>query len=129
VGCTSLASVDLPAGLTTIGSYVFVGCSSLASVDLPAGLTSINDAAFRYCTSLASIDLPAGLTSMGIAAFYGCTSLTSLTCRASTPPTLHPNVLTETPASLVIRVPAASVNAYKSAPGWSDYAGRINAIP
>ena len=66
---SSPASVELPAGLTSIGC-VFWGCSSLASVELPAGLTSIGERAFEGCLSLASVELPTGcLTNIGDNAF------------------------------------------------------------
>ena len=80
--CSSLTSVTLPAGVTSIGKYAFSGCSSLTSVTLPAGVTSIGVAAFERCSSLTSITLPAGLTSIGGGAFQGCSSLTSLTLPA-----------------------------------------------
>ena len=78
--CTSrtLASIELPAGLTSIGGGAFRGCSSLASVELPAGLTGIGDCAFDGCPSLASVVLPASLRSIGYEAFYGCSSLASV---------------------------------------------------
>ena len=42
----TLASIEVPAGLTSIGEFSFSDCSSLASVELPAGLTSIGIHAF-----------------------------------------------------------------------------------
>ena len=65
----TLASIEVPAGFTSIGGYAFYGCSSLASVELPAGLTSIGDRAFLNCFSLASVELPASLTYIGNHAF------------------------------------------------------------
>jgi hypothetical protein len=40
-------------GLTGIGNYAFSYCSSLTSIDLPEGLTSIDYGAFQGCGSLA----------------------------------------------------------------------------
>jgi hypothetical protein len=40
--------------------YAFQYCSSLMSIALPAGLTSLGPGAFYGCSSMASIDLPAG---------------------------------------------------------------------
>jgi hypothetical protein len=73
-GKTSLASVKLPAGLTSIGSYAFTYCSGLSgSLTLPAGLTSIGSYAFYSCSGLSdSLTLPAGLTSIGNSAFTYC---------------------------------------------------------
>ena len=73
--CTSLVSVDMPDGVTTIGSRAFVNCSSLALTLLPSGITSIEASAFKGCTSLALTSLPNGLTSIESSVFDNCTSL------------------------------------------------------
>jgi hypothetical protein len=65
---------------------------------------------------------------MGDYLFWGCTSLTSIICRAVTPPTIGSGGIGCAYAH-TIRVPAASVNDYKAAAGWSDYASIIIAIP
>jgi len=77
-GCSLLTSIALPAGLMSISEYAFAGCSSLTSIELPAGLTSLGKDAFSGCSSLTSIELPAGLTSLGEDAFQGCSSMTSI---------------------------------------------------
>jgi hypothetical protein len=76
--CSSMTSIELPAGLTSIGDYAFEGCSSMTSIKLPACLTSIGDGAFYGCSSMTLIELPAGLTSIGVFAFRGCSSMTSI---------------------------------------------------
>ena len=60
-------SIELPAGLTSLGASTFSGCSSMrTSIALPAGLTSPplralgGWCAFAGCSSLTSIELPAG---------------------------------------------------------------------
>lgn len=69
---TSLETVQLPAGLKSIGDYAFSNCIGLQSVDLSgcAGLTSIGDWAFEGCP-LTSVQLPEGLKSIGERAFWG----------------------------------------------------------
>jgi len=126
-GCTNLALTELPAGLTSIGDNAFQGCTNLALTELPAGLTSIGSYAFERCTNLTLMELPAGLTSIGSYAFYNCPSLALVICHAVTPPTLGPYAFSNH-ANLQIKVPAGSVEAYKSASGWSSYASRISAI-
>lgn len=42
--------IDLPKGLTSIGSLAFEGCSSLCSVTIPASVTEI-ESAFDDCNS------------------------------------------------------------------------------
>ena len=57
------------------GSYV----SSIRSVTIQNGATSISKHAFYNCTSLTSITISDSVTSIGDDAFYNCTSLTSIT--------------------------------------------------
>ena len=77
--CTSLTSITLPNGVTSIGGYVFCGCMSLTSIAIPNSVTSIGDYAFCGCMSLTSIAIPNSVTSIGNYAFSGCTNLTSIT--------------------------------------------------
>ena len=127
--CTSLTSVTIQSGVTSIGASVFYGCRALTSIDIPNSVTAIGTTAFSGCSALTSIDIPSGVTSIVNSAFSSCSSLTSVTVEATTPPTLGTNVFDGTHADLVIYVPAGSVDTYKAASGWSDYALRIQAIP
>ena len=77
-GCSSLASLSLPDGLTLLGNCVFYDCSSLTSVALPDGLTQLGYYAFARCSSLTSVALPDGLTQLGYYVFSRCSSLTSV---------------------------------------------------
>ncbi len=78
-GCTSLTSITIPNSVTSIGYNAFNGCTSLTSITIPNSVTSIGSYAFNGCTSLTSITIPEGVTSIGSSAFYCCTSLTSIT--------------------------------------------------
>ncbi len=78
-GCSGLTSLIIPSGVTLIGSSAFSGCSSLTSLTLPSGITSIGDYAFDGCSGLTSLTIPSGVTSIGYSAFSGCSSFTSLT--------------------------------------------------
>jgi hypothetical protein len=79
---TNLASVTIPASVTSIPYGAFNECRSLASVTIPAGVTSIGDSAFGNCESLTSITISLNVTSIGMGAFSGCESLTSVTIPA-----------------------------------------------
>lgn len=81
--CDNLTSMTIPGSVTSIGNYAFNKCSSLASVTIPKGVISIGPRAFQNCTSLTSIALPEGITSISIRTFYQCTSLKSVTIPAS----------------------------------------------
>jgi hypothetical protein len=78
LGCASLTSVTLPAGLETINSHAFNACTSLTSITLPAGLETIRYGAFLNCINLTMIKLPDSLQDIESMAFFGCASLTSI---------------------------------------------------
>ncbi len=130
-GCTSLTSITIPDSVTEIGSDAFYNCSSLASITIPDSVTSIGVDAFAACTSLTSITIPDSVTSIGDSAFEICTSLTSVYCKATTPPTAIPDSSSRWDAfdynasGRKIYVPEESVEAYKNAEYWSDYADDI----
>ena len=110
-----------------IGGSAFNGCRGLTSCTISSGVTSIGNGAFWGCTSLTSIDIPSGVTSIGSNAFNGCSRLTNIIIEATTPPTLGTSAFNG--STCPILVPSASVDAYKSATNWSEYADRIQAIP
>lgn len=120
-------TADMLQGITTIGGYAFYYCASLTSIEIPNSVISIGDSAFYRCQSLTSVTIPNGVTSIYNAAFRYCSSLASVTVKATTPPSLWSAAFSDTPSSLVIYVPAESVDAYKAA--WSNYADKIQAIP
>ena len=70
-------------GGETIEDSAFFGSSSLTSIDIPSGITSIGESAFSGCSSLTGINIPSGVTSIGSYALLGCSSLTSITVEAS----------------------------------------------
>ena len=76
--CTNLKSVDIPDGVTSIEFYAFCNCTSLTSIVIPDGVTTIGLGAFYNCTSLTSIVIPDGVTTIGLWAFRDCSSLTSI---------------------------------------------------
>ena len=122
--CRGLTGISLPSSLTSIGNYAFYGCSSLASIEIPSSVTSIGSAVFSGCSSLTSIEIPNSVTSIGNAAFYSCRSLTTMRIEATTPPTLQSTNAIST-ATTQIQVPMASVDAYKTATNWSNFADII----
>ena len=126
--CSGLTSIDIPNSVTSIGNSAFQDCTSITSVTIPNSVTSIGTYAFHTCTSLTSVTIGNGVTSIGNYAFSTCTSLTSVTIEATTPPTLGTDAFSIT-FNCPIYVPSRSVETYKAASGWSDYASRIQAIP
>ena len=51
--------------------------------------------------------------------------MTSVYCKAKTPPALESSLFGENPSDSKIYVPTESVDAYKAAEGWKNYADNI----
>jgi len=75
--CSSLTSIKISSGVTSVGVAAFRGCSNLSKIILPEGLTEIWDDAFSDC-SLVSVHLPETVTSIGAYAFINCDLLESV---------------------------------------------------
>lgn len=140
-----LQKISLPPSVTNIGERAFALCHSLKDITIPDGVTKINGGTFSCCWSLEEITLPEGITEIGNRAFGDCTSLTRVYCKATTPPkatyteegvfTYNNIILNKVTkysrqfdgcnSSLKIYVPIGSVEAYKNAPGWEEYADQI----
>ena len=54
---SDITTVDIRAGVTSIGEYAFDNCPFLTSINIPANVTSIGHRAFSYCVSLESISV------------------------------------------------------------------------
>ncbi len=76
--CTGLTAISIPDSVTSIGNYAFYKCTGLTSITIPSGVTSIGNYAFRDCTGLTAISIPDSVTSIGNVAFAGCTGLTAI---------------------------------------------------
>ena len=74
---TSMTSVVINTGVTSIGKNAFYGCYNLTSVTISNSVTSIGEQAFYNCSSLTSVTIPNSVTSIGDYAFFNCTHLTS----------------------------------------------------
>jgi hypothetical protein len=79
MGCSSLTSAIIGDGVTSMGDYVFWGCASLASVIIGDSVTSMGDHLFGNCTSLASVTIGAGVSSYETNSFYNTPSLERIT--------------------------------------------------
>lgn len=148
---TGIASITIPATITTLGMAMLRNCVNLATINIQANVTeipdgfakgsgrtsvtlpdtveTIGDSAFSSRSAkLTEITIPASVTSIGDYAFAQNESMTTITCLATTPPTLGRNALVMDTINTTIKVPTASVAAYKAAAGWSTWADIITAI-
>jgi hypothetical protein len=81
---------------------------------------------------LLSVEIPSTITNIGSAAFFSCSNLTTVTLLSTTPPVLGGDNVFDPYSELSvlkIYVPAESVQAYKTAQYWTEYANSIYAIP
>ena len=76
--CRTLASINIPTGVTNIGATAFLWCDSLTKINIPKSVTNIGDSAFSYCKSLTKINIPNSVTNIGDRTFKNCESLTSI---------------------------------------------------
>ncbi len=61
-----------------IGDFAFSDCSSLTSINIPDGVTSIGALAFSYCKGLTALTIPESVTAIEERAFENCDNLTFL---------------------------------------------------
>lgn len=79
---STLSTVTIPDSVTSIGDYAFGTCG-LTSVTIPASVHAISKSCFSYCNKLATVSLPDTLTTIAQNAFTGCSALTALTIPAN----------------------------------------------
>ena len=87
---TNLTRVSIPSDTDFIGHLSFYGCTNLTSVTLKNfsrrnSLTRnyIDGSAFAFCIRLSAIEIPPNIEFIGDNAFHGCKSLTSVTLPAA----------------------------------------------
>ena len=75
---SSLTSVTIPEGVTTICQGAFYGSRNLAEAHIPNTVQEIRNVAFCNCPRLKEINLPEGLTYIGEQAFCMCDSISEI---------------------------------------------------
>lgn len=156
IGCDALTSVRIPDSVATLSSGAFARCKKLSSFSgkyasgdgralivnntmvafAPAGLesyrildgvTRVEYETFSSLNELKTIVFPASVQSIGSYAVNYCSNLTSLVIEATTPPTGADDMFSSL-SNCSIYVPAESLETYKTAQYWSNYAQLIHAI-
>lgn len=145
--CTALTVVRFSPNITSIGDNGCYGAPIRGTLYLPkltsltgqalrgtaftsitslGTITTLVNSMFRNCTSLKYVELPATLASISNYNFYN-SPIERLVCHAVTPPTIGSYCFVGN-KFISIKVPAESVETYKTASGWSSYASKIQAI-
>ena len=73
--CESLEEVSFPESIDTFGIHCFAGCGSLKSVTIGRNIIKVGSKAFMNCTSLKEILMPDSVRSLEDECFEGCSSL------------------------------------------------------
>jgi len=73
-----LKSVELGAGIKTIGNRAFMGCSNLDDIYIPNGVISIGEEAFSQCDTIRWLIIPDSVSYIGERAFSECKNLEHL---------------------------------------------------
>ena len=124
----NVTNVPIPNGVTVIGKRAFAN-SEVAIVTLPEGLTDINSSVFENCKHLKTVSIGDKISSIAGNVFKGCTELRAVTIATTNPPIIRGEGLFSTASKLTdIFVPAGTVDAYKRAEGWRNYAHLIKTI-
>lgn len=137
-GGDEFTGITIPNSVREIGPYTFEYTAienaiipdsvTTLTVSVP-GYPSTGDGIFNNCVSLTSVTFGSGLTEIHRFTLQGCSALTEVTMRRATPPTISASLFADCINLQRIYVPANSVNAYKAASGWSQYANIIQAMP
>ena len=127
-----LGVITFDRSVTIIGEKAFTSNSKIESVVIPSSVTRIEGSAFGGCSSLESIVIPSSVVYIGGFAFGECSSLVEVIVNSQIPPELYYNSAAGEYTSFIknapgrlFKVPSGSVNTYKAATGWSNYADSI----
>ena len=136
LNCRALTSIEIPASVERIGRAAFKGCSSLAIVTFETGsqletigggvpiATSREDTyyygAFYGLKNLKTVDMSActQVKTIEAHAFGGRPSSRVFLIGTEIPPTCGKSAL----GGYSLKVPSGSIDAYKAASGWKDFA-------
>lgn len=73
-----IKSVNIPEGITTIGSYAFSDCTELTEIYLPNTVRFVRNSAFQSATNLRKIEFSDQLESLELEALFKCENLTEI---------------------------------------------------
>ena len=134
--CNFQGHVEWPSGIIKMEEGVLEG-TPMTSINIPDSVTIIKGNAVKggsayskWSSQLSAVTIGTGIKDMSaFSSFSDNPNLVSFTVKATIPPLFNASVLWSANKDLVIYVPAESVDAYKAATNWSQYASKIQAIP
>ena len=127
---SSIEEITLPASIRSITNVLqFNKCRKLNRLEVSEGTTSIQTSQWIWeATNLRLLILPSTISDLSSDALatHGSANTTPVICKAVTPPTkTNTSYYTNVAA---VYVPDESVDAYKAATGWSQWATKIKPL-
>lgn len=135
--CENLQAISLPDSITSMGMSAFENCVVLTNVKLPNNITTLSENLFHSCLELHSLTIPASVNNIELDALRFGQNMEdnysiNITVLSTTPPALDSTSIIGRSGSSFnytkIHVPEESLDAYKTAAGWSNYSKDIVAI-
>ena len=125
-----LTEFIVPEDITIVRFSAFYHNSNITNIVMHDNVTAIGGRAFQGCSNVESVTLGSGIKEIYYDVFARCPNLKTVYCKAATPPLANPESdgwksFNSNATGRLIYVPTASVDAYKAADGWSDYADSI----
>lgn len=133
VCCNLVTLVYIPNSVQSIHEWAFGKCSNLVKIIMSNNTQYIDQAAFISCDALTEIFFPSTIIKIDGLAFsmWDETTIqdssTSITCMAINPPELGYHTFGFRNIQNIY-VPISSIEAYKTADGWSEFANVIVGI-
>lgn len=115
-------------GITKIPDWAFEYCHNLKKVNIPEGVTTLGEYCFYLADGIEEVTLPSTITEISDNAFNFASGIKTFKILATTPPIIDTQTFYQTLIDYFY-VPAESVEAYKTATNWANYADKIFAIP
>ena len=115
--------LKLPASLQDLYPNAFEYCSRISgTLEIPENITAIMENTFGGCESIQKLILHSKIDVIKSDAFENCFGMESIVCNAVNPPYVESGAFDGVSKSnVVVEVPLASLAAYRTAPGWSDF--------
>ena len=123
---STITGITFPDSIVSIGQYAFLNCAGLTSITLNEGVRTVDNQWIWSARNMKLIDFPSTMVTMNGIGFQTNETYYNCICRATTPPSLGSSSYTN--ALLAFYVPDDSVDLYKAASKWADFATKIRPL-
>ena len=120
---TKPTRIDIPDGITKVGSYAFMNCKQVTEVVLSSTVTEIGEGAFVGGSYLQTITLDDALVTIGDSAFARCPYLLTIHANMAFPPLINNSVFANCGllSGIDCYVPAGSLALYQKTLVWAEF--------